>query len=57
MSSIRDGVMFTLLESITSLEDIWQEIGIKEDQKGERSNTVMRHIQGTWEIYLLSKLT
>ena len=49
--------MFTLLESITSLEDIWQEIGIKEDQKGERSNTVMRHIQGTWEIYLLSKST
>ena len=49
MSSIRDGVMFTLLESITSLEDIWQESGIKEDQKGERSNTVMRHIQGNWE--------
>lgn len=45
MSKIREGVMFTLLESVTSLEDIWEEIGIKEDQKEQRNNTVTEHIQ------------
>ena len=46
MSQVVENAKFSLLEVVTQLEDIWQEIGIKEDQKDVRSNTVLQHIQG-----------
>jgi len=45
MSQVVESAKFSLLEVVTQLEDIWQEIGIKEDQKEVRSDTVLQHIQ------------
>ena len=36
---------FSLLESITNLEDIWESIGISEEQKDQRNKTVLDHLQ------------
>lgn len=54
MTRVLDNTKFSLLEVVTALEDIWQEIGIKEDQKELRSNTVFEHIKGT--VYKLKCL-
>lgn len=48
MSQVVESTKFSILETITQLEDIWQEIGIKEDQKEIRSQTVLKHIQGIY---------
>ena len=48
MTKVMDSVKFSLLESMTMLEDIWDEIGIKEDQKEQRNNTVLEHLQGVY---------
>lgn len=50
MSQVVESTKFSILETITQLEDIWQEIGIKEDQKEIRSQTVLKHIQGIYNI-------
>jgi len=56
MSRVVENTKFNLLENVTQLEDIWQEIGIKEDQKELRSNTVQQHIQGFSFIFYSLKL-
>lgn len=45
MTKVNDNIKFSVLESITALEDIWQEIGIKEEQKEQRNNTVVEHVE------------
>lgn len=45
MSALMENNKFMLLEIVTQLEDIWAEIGIKEDQIEIRSQTVQTHIQ------------
>ena len=52
MSQVVESTKFSILEVITQLEDIWQEIGIKEDQKEIRSTTVLTHIQGKYKKLL-----
>ena len=56
MSRVVENTKFNLLENVTQLEDIWQEIGIKEDQRELRSNTVQHHIQGLILYYALLEL-
>ena len=45
ITSIFDNMKFSLLESITNLEDIWESIGISEEQKDQRNKTVLDHLQ------------
>lgn len=55
MTKVNDNIKFSVLESITALEDIWQEIGIKEEQKEQRNNTVVEHVEGDILTYPLQK--
>ncbi|XP_047133005.1 protein regulator of cytokinesis 1 isoform X1 [Hydra vulgaris] len=45
ITSIFDNMKFSLLESVTNLEDIWESIGISEEQKDNRNKTVLDHLQ------------
>ena len=52
LNKVTDDLKFSVLESMTKLEDIWQEIGIKDDQKVERNQSVQQYIQGMfWDCW------
>ena len=45
MIKLVENVKFSLLETLTTLEEVWEDIGIKDDQKEQRNNTVSTHLQ------------
>jgi len=45
MQKLIEDVKFSLHETLTSLEEVWDDIGIKEEEKEVRLDTVATHIQ------------